>query len=307
MTPPPLFGINIDPSTASLESALRLAQIADKSTIDLVTMQDHPYNPDFLETWTLMTALASRTERVRFLTNMLNTPLRPPAVLAKMAATLDVISNGRLELGIGAGGNVQGMKAWDGVVGNEPGERYQAFTEYIEILQGLFANSGRDFSFQGTYYQVDHIVNGLPLERRIPLWIGAGKPRMLRLAGSKSDGWLIGTIYILPEGLDEVNRLLDEGAYQAGRRPDDIHRGYNLFGAIQSSTSEQFHFNRPGLIYGSAQKWVDTMVYFHHRYRHNTFVFWPVAGDAETQVKIFLEEVMPEVKQTIQDNSLSAN
>lgn len=296
----PLFGINIDPSTTGLESALLLAKIADASSVDLVTIQDHPYNPDFLDTWTLLTALAVHTERVHLSTNMLNTPLHPPAMMAKTAATLDVISGGRLELGIGAGGYVEGMQAWGGVVGNTPGERFQTFKEYIDVLMGLLENAGREFSYQGQYYQVNRIVNGPAPAHRIPLWIGVGGPRMLRLAGSKGDGWLIGTIYVLPDQLDEVNRLLDEGAIRAGRKPEEVRRGYNLFGVIQTRSTERFRFNRSGIIQGSAQEWIDTLLHFHSRYRHDTFIFWPVAGDEKAQIKVFVDEIMPEVRRQIQ-------
>ncbi|NOH00566.1 MAG: LLM class flavin-dependent oxidoreductase [Chloroflexi bacterium] len=112
-TQPPVFGVNIDPSTANLEAALQRARLADESDVELVTIQDHPYNADFLDTWTLLTALAARTERVHIATNVMNTPLRPPAMMAKMAATLDLITKGRLELGLGAGGYIEGMQTWE--------------------------------------------------------------------------------------------------------------------------------------------------------------------------------------------------
>ena len=305
-TQTPLFGINIDPSTTGVDSAVRLAQIADKSSVDLVTIQDHPYNPDFLDTWTFLTSLASRTERVHFSTNVLNTPLRPPAMMAKMVATLDVITHGRVELGLGAGGYVEGMQAWGGVVGENPGERYQAFKEYVEILQGMLAGEGEDFAYRGKFYQIGPLIPGPAPLHRIPLWIGAGGPRMLRLAGQKGDGWLIGTTYILPEQLDEVNRYLDEGAIRAGKNPGDVRRGYNLFGVIQQHPSDRLRFKRPGIIQGSVQSWVETLMRFHNQYRHDSFIFWPVAGDEETQVRIFLDEIMPEVRHRIQESAIEA-
>ena len=296
---PPLFGVNIDPSTSHLDQALLRARLADQSSVELVTIQDHPYNPDFMDTWTLLTTLASRTERVRLMTNVLNTPLRPPAMMAKMAATLDVISGGRLELGLGAGGYEEGMQAWGGIVGSTPGDRFQAFSEYLAILKGMFANAGREFSYSGRFYQVDHVVNGPAPAHRIPLWIGAGKPRMLRLAGNQGDGWVIGTIYIQPGQLDEVNRLLDEGAISAGRKPEEIRRGYNLFGVIQTTSTERFSFRRPGILQGSVENWIETLLLYHNRYRHDTFIFWPVAGDEEKQIHIFLDEIVPEVRRRI--------
>jgi alkanesulfonate monooxygenase SsuD/methylene tetrahydromethanopterin reductase-like flavin-dependent oxidoreductase (luciferase family) len=304
--PPSLtFGINIDPSTDNLESALRRAQMADASSVDLVTIQDHPYNPDFFDTWTLLTSLAARTERVHFSTNVLNSPLRPPAMMAKMAATLDVISGGRLELGIGAGGYVEGMQAWGGMVGNTPGDRYQAFKEYLDVIEGMLAGAGHEFYYEGKFYQVDGAVNGPEPAHRIPLWIGVGGPRMLKLVGRRGHGWMIGTTYILPDSLDNVNQLLDEGASEAGRDPTDVHRGYNLFGMILTQPSSRIRFNRPGIIQGSAQEWIDTLLHFHRRYRHDTFVFWPVAGDENLQIKIFLEEVMPEVRRQLQEEAVS--
>ena len=82
-------------------SAARRA--ADEGGIDLVGIQDHPYQWRYVDTWTLIAWLAARTERIRFFPDVANLPLRPPAVLAKAAASLDVLSGGRVELGLGAG------------------------------------------------------------------------------------------------------------------------------------------------------------------------------------------------------------
>jgi alkanesulfonate monooxygenase SsuD/methylene tetrahydromethanopterin reductase-like flavin-dependent oxidoreductase (luciferase family) len=300
-TQPPVFGINVDPSTVNLEAALRRVRLADESDVELVTIQDHPYNPEFLDTWTLLTFLASRTERVRFTTNVMNTPLRPPAMMSKMSASLDVMTRGRVELGLGAGGYVEGMQAWGGAVGHTPGERYQAFKEYAEILRGMLDGAGRPFSYHGSFYQVGGAMPGPAPEHRIPLWFGAGGPRMLRLTGRMADGWMIGTIYVPTDGLHEVNRLLDEGAAQAGRDPSEVRRGYNLFGALKLRAGENYRFNRPGLILGTPDEWIETLVRYHLEYRHDTFIFWPVAGDEEAQVKVFLNEIMPEVRKQIRE------
>ena len=81
----PLLGISIDPSAADPEQPFLRARIAEENGLDLITLMDHPYNRRLFETWTLLTALAARTERVHVGTNVLNLPLRPPAMLAKMA------------------------------------------------------------------------------------------------------------------------------------------------------------------------------------------------------------------------------
>src|ERR1700728_5459047 len=99
-----LFGVFVPPSAQQADAVLALARRADEAGLDLVSVQDHPYNPQFLETWTLLTTSAAVTSRVRVFPNVANLPLRPPAVLARQVATLDILSGGRAELGIGAGG-----------------------------------------------------------------------------------------------------------------------------------------------------------------------------------------------------------
>src|SRR5712691_6801837 len=117
----PLFGVSIDPSVKNLPLAYNLAQLADDAKFDIISIQDHPYNATFFDTWTLLTFLGSRTQHVRLLPNVANLPLRPPAMLAKAAATLDILTGGRVELGLGAGGFWKGIEAYDGPV-RTPGE-----------------------------------------------------------------------------------------------------------------------------------------------------------------------------------------
>src|SRR6476646_6841066 len=99
-----LFGTFITPVAQPAMHAVDLAIVADRAGLDLVTFQDHPYQPSFHDTWTLLSYVASRTERIHVAGNVLNLPLRQPAVLARSAASLDLLSGGRFELGIGAGG-----------------------------------------------------------------------------------------------------------------------------------------------------------------------------------------------------------
>ena len=89
---------------------VELAKLADVVGLDLVSFQDHPYQPGFLDTWTLLAVVAAATTSVKVAPNVANLPLRPPAVLARSAASLDILSGGRVELGLGAGA------FWDGIV-----------------------------------------------------------------------------------------------------------------------------------------------------------------------------------------------
>src|SRR3954471_1061604 len=100
----PQVGISIIPEVDSLARSRELVQAADKGGLALVGIQDHPYQRHFFDTWSLIPTLLAETERISFFTDVANLPLRPPAVMAKAAASLDVLSGGRFELGLGAGG-----------------------------------------------------------------------------------------------------------------------------------------------------------------------------------------------------------
>src|SRR6476646_9238144 len=133
---PPLFGVGIYPSLSGLDTAVRLAQFADEAGFDFISVQDHPYNAEFLDTWTLLATLGNMTERVRLLTNVSPVPLRPPAMLAKAAATLDILTQGRVELGLGAGGFWEAITGYGGPP-REPGEAVEAVEEAIHVMRLL--------------------------------------------------------------------------------------------------------------------------------------------------------------------------
>src|SRR2546425_7379164 len=95
-----LFGTFLTPVAERAAQVVRLAERTEKAGLDLVTVQDHPYQSRFLDTWTLLSVIAGRTSTVRVTPNVANLPLRPPAVLARAAASLDILSNGRVELGL---------------------------------------------------------------------------------------------------------------------------------------------------------------------------------------------------------------
>ncbi|HEY7592875.1 MAG TPA: LLM class flavin-dependent oxidoreductase, partial [Actinophytocola sp.] len=130
------FGVFLPPQADAVEDTLTLARLADAVGLDLVSVQDHPYQAAFLDTWTLLSAIAASTTSVRVFPNVANLPLRPPAVLARSAATLDILSGGRAELGLGAG------SFWDAIAGmggprRTPGESVRALEEAIGVIRAL--------------------------------------------------------------------------------------------------------------------------------------------------------------------------
>ncbi|WP_117208256.1 LLM class flavin-dependent oxidoreductase [Allorhizocola rhizosphaerae] len=221
-----LFGVFLPPLAARADDVLRMARLTDELGLDLLTVQDHPYQPAFLDTWTLLSVIAAQTRRVRVSPNVANLPLRPPAVLARSAASLDILSGGRVELGLGAGG------FWDPVVAmggprRDPGEAVAALEEAIRVMRTLWT-PGRTERIEGSHYRLAGAKSGPYPVHPIGIWLGAAKPRMLRLVGRLADGWMPSSPWAPPSALAELNRTIDEAAVAAGRAPSDIRRLYNL-------------------------------------------------------------------------------
>jgi alkanesulfonate monooxygenase SsuD/methylene tetrahydromethanopterin reductase-like flavin-dependent oxidoreductase (luciferase family) len=132
------FGVFPTPEAAALDEILAIARIADESGLDLIGIQDHPYQRRFLDTWMLMATILARTERVRVFPDVANLPLRPPAMIAKSAASLDVISGGRFELGLGAGSFWEAVEAMGGPR-RSPGEAVSALAEAVDVIRLMWS------------------------------------------------------------------------------------------------------------------------------------------------------------------------
>ena len=209
------FGVFITPSSAQPDAVVELAVLADEVGLDLVTFQDHPYQPKLLDAWTLISYAAARTRRITLAPNVMNLPLRQPAVMARAAAGLDLLSGGRVELGIGAGGFWDAIEAMGGRR-LTPGQGVDALEEAIDIMRELWADGGR-VSYDGRYYELQRASRGPKPAHDIGLWIGAYKPRMLALTGRKGDGWLPSLPYLQPGDLARGNAAIDAAAREAGR------------------------------------------------------------------------------------------
>jgi alkanesulfonate monooxygenase SsuD/methylene tetrahydromethanopterin reductase-like flavin-dependent oxidoreductase (luciferase family)/FAD/FMN-containing dehydrogenase len=222
------FGAFITPTAADPDVPVLLSQAAEASGLDLVTFQDHPYQPAFLDTWTLMSFVAARTESIRIAPNVLNVPLRPPAVVARAAASLDLLSGGRFALGLGAGGFWDAIEAMGG--GRlTPGQAVTALGEAIEVIRELWRTDERRGAFtDGSYHRVHGAKRGPRPAHDVPIWIGAYKPRMLALTGRTADGWLPSLGYLKPGDLAAGNTAIDDAAEAAGRDPREIRRLLNV-------------------------------------------------------------------------------
>lgn len=222
------FGGFLTPDAGDPDRVVDLVRLAEQDGLDLVTFQDHPYQPAFLDTWTLISYVAARTERISLAGNVLNLPLRPPSVLARSVASLDRLSGGRIELGLGAGGFWEPIKAMGGEQ-RTPGEAVAAVDEAILIMRELWDTEQRGgVRVRGRVYQVEGAKRGPAPAHRIGIWLGAYKPRMLELTGRAADGWLPSLPYLQAGDLTRGNKIIDEAAEAAGRAPGDIRRLLNL-------------------------------------------------------------------------------
>jgi alkanesulfonate monooxygenase SsuD/methylene tetrahydromethanopterin reductase-like flavin-dependent oxidoreductase (luciferase family) len=221
---PVRFGVFINP-IALAEHSLGVAVLADELGFDLIGLQDHPYQSRFLDAWTLLTAMAMRTKRAQVFTDVANLPLRPPAILAKAAASLDLLTGGRVELGLGAGGSFEAINAIGGPVRTR-GESVDALEEAIQVIRLMWSGQ-RGARFEGKYYQLAGVHAGPVPAHPIGIWLGAYKPRMLSLVGRAADGWVPSLGYAHPADLLEGNKRIDEAAAAAGRDPKAIRRVLN--------------------------------------------------------------------------------
>lgn len=285
-----LFGTFITPTANPVMQAVDLAVVSERVGLDVVTFQDHPYLARFHDTWTLLTYVASRTERIRLAGNVLNLPLRPPAVLARSAASLDLLSGGRFELGIGAGGFWDAIEAMGGRR-LRPGQAVDALAEAIEIIRGIWAAEERGgVRVRGRYYQVDGAKRGPAPAHDIEIWIGGYKPRMLRLTGRVANSWVPSLSYLPggPADLAAMNRHIDEGAAAAGRDPSAVRRMLNIAGQFASTGN--------GLLVGPPRQWAEQLTELTLTYGVTAFI---LMTDDPTTIEVFASEVAPATRELV--------
>ncbi len=281
-----LFGTFPTPDARAPDRVVGLARLADAAGLDLVTVQDHPYQPRFLEMWTLLSVIAASTQSVRVVPNVANLPLRPPAVLARAAASLDLLSNGRVELGLGTGA------FWDAIAANggprrSGGEAVTALEEAIAVIRGLWAANGA-VRVEGEHYRVVGAKAGPAPAHPIAIWLGAYKPRMLALTGRLADGWLPSLGYAGPGTLAAMNARIDEAAVDAGRDPGEVRRLYNIHGRFTPSGA--------GFLVGPPEQWAEELAELVLTHGMSGFV---VGGDDPDDVRRFAAEVAPAVRDLV--------
>ena len=275
------FGYFLVPNAA--DPLLATAREIEERGLDWIGVQDHPYQRRYVDTFVLLSAIAATTTRVGVFPDVANLPLRPPAVLAKAAASIDVLSGGRFELGLGAGGFWDAIEAYGGPR-RTPGESLGALEEAIAVTRLIWSGE-RNLRFDGRHYRLAGAHSGPVPAHSIGIWLGVYGPRAVALAGRVADGWvpsLRGDV----APLAAASARLDAAAAEAGRDPADIRRVLNVNGRITDGAHE-------GLLQGPVDQWVDELTDLALGYGFDTFLFW---GEGPDQLPRFAEEVAPAVR-----------
>src|SRR6266545_7690894 len=202
--------------------------VSDHFWLPLARPSGPPARRGLLECWTTLSALAMRTSRVRLGSLVMPVGFRPPTLLAKMAATLDQLAGGRLDLGLGAGWNEEELREND-LPFPAPGERLAMLEEALGVLRTLLTDAETPASYSGRYYHADgaRVIPG-PVQRpHPPLWVGGRGDRLLGVVARAADGWNV-CWAITPGEYDQRLQVLGAACARAGRPAGEVRRSVGL-------------------------------------------------------------------------------
>jgi alkanesulfonate monooxygenase SsuD/methylene tetrahydromethanopterin reductase-like flavin-dependent oxidoreductase (luciferase family) len=275
------FGYFLVPNAG--DPVVSIAQEVERRGFDYVAIQDHPYQRRYLDTWTLLSVIAGATSHLGLFPDVANLPLRPPAVLAKAAASLDVLSGGRVELGLGAGGFWDAIAAYGGPR-RRPAAALAALEEAISVVRMVWSGE-RNLRFDGRYYQLAGAQSGPVPAHPIGIWLSVYGPRALALAARVADGW-VPSLTGDAGAVAEMAHRLDDAAAEAGRDPGAVRRILNVHGVITDGSSN-------GVLQGPVNQWVDELADLVVTTGFDTFVLW---AEGDDQMPRFAEEVVPAMR-----------
>jgi len=286
---PVSFGALLEPPQDRPQDVVALAELMEEVGLDVVSLSDHPYWPQRLDTLALLATIMARTSRITVVSNLVNLPLRPPTTLARTAATLDLLGNGRFELGIATGA----QQMWDLIVteggpARNAGESIEALAEAVALIRMLWTSKD-PVTFAGRHYRLDDVPPGPAPAHDLGIWLGAYQPRLLRLTGRIADGWVPSSPFMPPEALGAANRMIDDAAHEAGRSPSAIRRVYNIEG--------EFSATGTGFLRGPASMWAEQLAEV--VLEHGISVFLLYRAQSPDVLRRFAAEVAPAVRELL--------
>jgi alkanesulfonate monooxygenase SsuD/methylene tetrahydromethanopterin reductase-like flavin-dependent oxidoreductase (luciferase family) len=278
--------LNVVPSVPPGADPVADAVRAEELGFDFVSANDHMHGPDpRLEAWTMLSWIAARTSRIRVATRVLGVPYRNPAVVAKMAESLDRLSGGRLILGLGGGSSDEEFRAF-GLRVPSARDKVDGLSDAIRIIRGLWSKPG--FTWGGRVFHTDAADLSPKPEHRIPLWLGTFGPRSLALTGRLADGWIPSHGHAPPEIVPGMRNRIITAALDAGRDPDEITCAYHIQLNLNGS-------GEPGVLTGETDEIADQLVRF-TKLGFSALSLVPVGSDRETQLERIAAEIIPAVR-----------
>ena len=289
------FGYFLVPDAEDPEGVIETAVLADRLGYDLLAVQDHPYQRRHLDALALLGVILARTEGVRVFHAVANLPLRPPAVYAKAAATLDLLSGGRFEAGLGGGGYLKPAEAM-GAPALTPGQSLEALEEAVAIMRASWSGE-RSLRFEGRHYRLDGMKPGPQPAHPIQIWLGAAKPRALALTGRMADGWVAPLMNYMPAAEHPAaHARIDRAAREAGRDPSGIRRIELIPGEFAAAAPAPAR-DTDQFVVGPPEHWVDVLTHFALDLGLGSFVL--VAPPEPETVRTFIEEVAPQARERV--------
>lgn len=281
-----LLGVNVSTSAAPGADPVGWARAAERLGFDFVSASDHPAGdrPSF-EVWTMLSWIAAATSRITVATRVLGVPYRPPAMVAKMAETLDRLSAGRLILGLGGGYSDEEFRAF-GLDVPSAGQKVTGLREGIQIIRGLWSEPR--LTFTGERYRTQDAELEPKPAHRIPIWLGTFGPRALGVTGELADGWIPSLGFAPPEQIPAMRARIDAAAKAAGRDPGEITGAYNVEVRVGGSPES-------GLVSGPPDDVVEQL----HKLAglgFTAFNFMVSGPDAEAQLEQLGREVLPALR-----------
>lgn len=304
------FGIHTGPQLCTIDQLRELWRFADTNGFEWVSIWDHFYPAQFsghdgpcLEAVAAHTALAAETRNVRVGCLVYCVPYRHPAVLAKSLITIDHVSGGRMECGLGAGWHQQEFAA-HGIPFLPIAERLDQLEEAVQIVRSLF--DVEQTTFLGRHYQLEQAWSSpRPVQKRPRLWIGGGgEKRLLRMVARWADGWNIP--FVPPEEFGRKSEVLTRWCEREGRDPGAILRTVNLGPAIAESEADlprleeqlasQFgkvlKVLRPGMLVGTPEQVIE-QIETYRRVGADWVILAMRAPFDLDGLRLFVERVMP--------------
>ena len=263
---------------------------AEDLGFDFVSSSDHPCgdHPTY-ETWTMLTWLAAATTRIRVATRVLGVPYRAPAMVAKMAETLDRLSGGRLILGLGGGASDHEFRAF-GLGVPSPRDKVDGMHEAVEIIRGLWSRP--EFTYDGRLHWTDRAQLEPKPGHPIPIWLGTFGKRALSVTGRVADGWIPSLGYAPPDEVTVMRDVVLAAARDAGRDPDEVTCAYNMGIAVDDNAKRD---EDPSTVRGSAGVVAEQLIAF-RRLGFTAMNFKLVGEDRREQIERLATEVIPAVR-----------